>query len=236
MIKTALKTICVHPMFGHAIAKPAMIRLSYTALADYMTSSAHTQRKTLFDYKYPDEDEPTAKRLYYREARQAIRAYHVGKHPENWLEEQAISLADTAAIAHSTQAASRLKSNARTLKSYSEHYSSTDLTLLPHFSGTVLYGDVQIRIVADLHAKEKKSEKIIRLDHSKDAPDQKYCSVVTQLMYEAACAAGLQLPTSSFVVRHVASRTDYKGARAGARILKDISASCANIEATWAAL
>lgn len=213
-----------------------MIRLSYTALADYMTSSAHSQRKTLFDYKYPDEDEPRAKRLYYREARQAIRAYHVGEHSDSWLEEQAVSLAETAAIAHSPQAASRLRSNSRTLYSYARHYTSTELTLLPHFSGVLNIGNVEVRIIADLHATVRNSEKVIRLDHSRDNPDPKYCSIVTQLMYEAACAHELVLPTSAFIVRHIASRRDFKGARVGARILKDITASCANIEAIWAAL
>jgi hypothetical protein len=209
------------------------IRLSYTALADFMTASPSTQRKTLLDYKYPDEDEPKAKRLYYREARDTIRAYHTGKKDQQWMQEAATRLADLAANTQSKPSAARLKNNSRTLNAYARGYQSSQIALDSPFKGELAFGNVSIRISADLHGIERRKEKIIRLDYSKIAPDTKYCSVVAQLMYEAAVAAGLTLPASAFVIRHIESCSDFAPARKGARLLRDITATCENIEGIW---
>jgi hypothetical protein len=87
-----------------------------------------------------------------------------------------------------------------------------------------------------LFGSENGKQKIIRLDHAKEIPDARYCAVVAQLMYEAASSAGISLPTSSFVVRHIESRTDYAPARKGARVLKDVMATCENINGIWGTL
>lgn len=210
-----------------------MIQLSYTALADFMISTPAAQRKTLIDYKYPDEDEPVAKRLYYREARDAIRAYHNGQKSIDWMQESAARLADLAANNPSKPAATRLKNNSRSLTAYAGSYDSDQIQLAAPFKGQLNFGNVSIRINADLHGVERKREKVIRLDYSKDTPDSRYCTVVAQLMYEAATAAGLILPTSAFVIRHIESHTDFAPARKGARVLRDITATCENIEGIW---
>jgi hypothetical protein len=213
-----------------------MIQLSYTAIADFILASPTVQRKTLRDYKYPDEDEPLAKRLYYREARDSIRAYHNGTKEPEWLQEQSDRLAQLADLNPKTPAKVRLKNNARTLLAYSRHYEGNQLSLSQPFKGTLSYGPVTIRVNPDLFAEEKAKHKIIRLDHSRDTPDPKYCTIVAQLMYEAALSSGLSLPASAFVVRHIESRTDYSPARKGARVLKDVMATCENIVGIWTML
>lgn len=211
----------------------SMIQLSYTALADFMTSSPTIQRKTLLDYKYPDEDEPKAKRLYYREARDAIRAYHTGSKTPEWMQEMAAKLADLAANNTSKPAAARLNNNSRALTAYARGYGSDQIDLGTPFKGILTFGNVSIRISADLHGTERKKEKIIRLDYSKVSPEPRYSAIVTQLMFEAALAGGLVLPTSAFVVRHIESRSDFALARKGARVMRDIMATCENIAGIW---
>lgn len=211
----------------------SLIRISYTALADFMNSSPAAQRKTLSDYKYPDEDEPKAKRLYYREARNTINAYHEGAKSPDWMLEAAASLADLAANNQSRATANRLANNARALTAYARSYDADQIKLAEAFKGSLAFGNVEIRVNADLHGLEKTKEKIIRLDYSKEAPDARYCAVVAQLMYESALAAGLSLPTSAFVVRHIESKQDFAPARKGARLLRDITATCENIEGIW---
>jgi len=211
----------------------SLIRISYTALADFMNSSPTAQRKTLFDYKYPDEDEPKAKRLYYREARNTISAYHEGAKSPEWMQEAAARLADLAANNQSRATATRLTNNARALTAYARAYEADQIKLTQAFKGTLAFGNVEIRINADLHGLEKNKEKIIRLDYGKETPDAHYCAIVTQLMYESALATGLTLPTSAFVVRHIESKQDFAPARKGARLLRDITATCENIEGIW---
>lgn len=210
-----------------------MIQLSYTALAEFMTASPTIQRKTLIDYKYPDEDEPRAKRLYYRESRDAIRAYHHGSKSNEWLEESAARLADLAANSDSKPSAVRLKNNARALAAYARHYDSSQIQLSQPFKAQLTFGEISVRINPDLHGFERKREKVIRLDYSKEALDPRYCTIVAQLMYEGALAGGLDLPTSAFIIRHIESRTDFAPARKGARISRDIMATCENIEGIW---
>lgn len=213
-----------------------MIKLSFHALADFMSSSPAKQRKTLFDYKYPDEDEPTAKRLYYRESRDAIRGYHAGSKDSEWLEDKASRLEDLASVNPSKPASVRLKSNSRALRAYARNYDSDAIILSDPFKGSLTYGDIVISVNTDLRGIERKKEKIIRLDYSRDEPDAKYCSIAAQIMFEAACEADIDLPTSAFVIRHIESRTDYTPARKGARILRDIEATCENIQAIWQTL
>jgi hypothetical protein len=61
-----------------------MIKIGVKGLAKFMTSTAAAQRKVLQDYKFPDEDEPKAMRLYYGEAVDSIRTYHGRELPVDW--------------------------------------------------------------------------------------------------------------------------------------------------------
>lgn len=210
-----------------------VIPISFTALADFMTASAVTQRKTLLDYKYPDEDEPRAKRLYYREAREAIQAYHSGAKEAEWLQTQADRLAQMADLSPNPRTKTRLANNARVLVAYAKHYDGKSLLLRPPFHGELRYGNILVRVNPDLHGTEHGRVRVIRLDFSKRTPDRKYSTIVVQLMYEAAAARGLALPTSAFIVRHIESRTNFSGARKGAKLMRDITATCENIEGIW---
>jgi hypothetical protein len=216
-------------------ARP-LIRVSCKMVADYMSSTPSKQRKTLAEYKYPDEDEATAKRVYYREARDAVRTYHSGTKSSEWLSEQGDKLADLAALAQRGPTRTRLNSNARTIADYAGHYSSAHIKELERFRGIVTYGRIQIKVTPDLVGIERSRKKFVRLEHGREEPTPRYAAVMCQLMYEAAMAAGLDLPTSAFVVRHIGGRKDFAAARKGARLLSDIDATCRNIEGIWETL
>ena len=126
--------------------------------------------------------------------------------------------------------------NARTITDYAKHYGSGEILDLEAFVGTVEYGRVQIRISPDLVGVVKGRKKFIRLEHGKDEPNPRYCSVMCQLMYMAALERGLELPVSDFIVRQIAGKKDFATARNGARLVADIDATCRNIEGIWETL
>ena len=215
----------------------ALIKLTYAGVADFMASTPTKQRKILTEYKYPDEDEPRAKVLYYREARDLISAYHNGKKENVWLEEQAIRLSEMAALEPKKSARrTRLENNSRTLLDYSRNYKSTSCDILPQFSHKLEIEGVLISVFPELHIIERKKEKLVKLDFGKKPHDDHYNKVSCQILYLAALSSGLELPSNAMAVRHIATKTDFKKARAAARVENDIEATCGNISAIWGAL
>jgi hypothetical protein len=60
-----------------------VIRISVKGLAKFIEGGPSAQRRVLREYKYPDEDEPSAMRLYYRDATDRIYAFHKNSHDTN---------------------------------------------------------------------------------------------------------------------------------------------------------
>jgi hypothetical protein len=211
-----------------------MIKLTYSGVADFMASTPSKQRKILTEYKYPDEDESRAKIFYYREARESIVAYHKGKKSNSWLEQQGTRLGEMAALEDRNSARrSRLQNNSRTILDYSRNYNSDSCQILDQFSQKLLIGGVVISVYPELHVTERNREKMIKLDFGKNAHNDDYNRISCQLLLMAATEAGFDLPSSSFGVRHIATKSDIRKGRVGARLEKDIEATCNNIAAIW---
>lgn len=209
-----------------------MKKLSIKGLADFMTASASRQRSILREYKYPDEDEPRAKRLYYREARDRVAVLHkVGHHP-SWLATQASEL-DQLAANSSSRAKTRLRHNARGLRAYAQHFALKPYSLLDDLSLRLAFGDVVITVVPDLHVKEGAAERIIKLDFSVGAPESAQIKIISQAMFEAAVKSKLSLQAADVLYLDVERGVVHKGAKLGARMARDIEAACQNLSAIW---
>jgi len=209
-----------------------MIKLSLKGFADFMNAGAAKQRTILRQYKYPDEDEARAKIIYYREARDRICAYHKACEHPDWFETQAAGLAILAASS-GKHARSRLNHNARALLQYREHFAERKYQVLDEVVLRYSVGEVTISVVPDLHVIEDGSEKIIKLEFSKNQPLDRFVKIVSQVMFQSAADAGLDLPSSSVLYMDVPRNKTYKGARAKARLIRDVEATCRNISALW---
>jgi hypothetical protein len=201
-------------------------------LADYMTASASRQRVILRQFKYPLEDESRAKILYYREARDRIFAYHKADRGRDWLTNEA-SVLEALARASGGRTGQRLRHNARAISSYATNFSSRQFEILKDLSLNLAKAGVRISAIPDLHVTEGKRAKIIKLDFSKDPPPLQLVRVVSQVMLEASDAAGLGLTGSAVLYLDVPRGAEYRAARSGSRIARDIEASCATIAAVW---
>lgn len=209
-----------------------MIKISVRGLAKFMTASPAAQRKVLHDYKYPDENEPSAMRLYYKDATDRIKAYHRSSHDRDWLRAKVIDLSQLARLTPG-RAGTRLRHNARALTAYEKYFADWQLIPLSQLRLRLDVGDVTVTVTPDLHALERKRVKLVKLDFSTSAPNDTAVKIVSQIMFEAAKGRLQSLSSSSIVYIDVTRGHEYKGARAGARTLREIEAACANIENIW---
>ncbi|MGE0142105.1 MAG: hypothetical protein AB7I19_11990 [Planctomycetota bacterium] len=207
-------------------------RFSIKGLADFMAANAVKQRKIIRDYKYPDEDEAHAKIIYYRAARDVVTAYHLATKNRLWLDAEAAALR---ALAEASPGMTRirLENNARAIEEYAKHFSGRKFEILSDISLELVYGDVTITVRPDIHVRENGTEKIIKLEFSKDEPEKKIRDVISQGMFEAAVAKGMKLGSKQVLYLDVARGKEHKGARLGARLAREIAASCANMSSIW---
>lgn len=210
-------------------------RFTIKGLADYMASSAVKQRSIIRAYKYPDEDEAHAKVIYYREAREVVMAYHLARKNRQWLDAEASGLLAFAAASRGMTKV-RLENNARAISDYARNFSGRQFEILPDVSLELIYGDVTITVRPDLHVRENGQEKIVKLEFAKDEPEKKVQDVISQGMFEAATAGNMNLGSKQVLYLDVARGKEHRGARLGAKLAKEIAASCANISSIWSAI
>lgn len=209
-----------------------MIRLTLSGLAKYMTSAPARQRTILRDFKYPNEDEALAKRLYYREAQEHIVAFHRNARDREWLLERAQQLAFLAEM-NGGRSGIRLRHNVRALRQYARNFCDRDFEVLDPLRLSLEYGQVRISVVPDLHVREKGKEKIIKLDFAVDVPSADAIRIASQCLFESSRGVVEDLTSSSALYLDIARGVEHRGARAGARTLADITAACETIAAIW---
>ncbi|MGO9411156.1 MAG: hypothetical protein ACLQCB_10440 [Spirochaetia bacterium] len=209
-----------------------MIKLSLKGFADFMSAGPAKQRTILWQYKHPDEDEARAKIVYYREARDRIAAYHKHGEEPGWLDAQANGIA-TLAAGNSGQTRVRLGHNARALTQYRQHFAHREYEVLGDLTLHYTVDDVTITVAPDLHVREKGAEKIIKFEFGKNAPSDRLVKILSQVMFQAAEDSGLGLPSSSVLYVDVPRNKIHKGARTGARMARDLEATCQMISAVW---
>ncbi len=209
-----------------------MIQISLKGLAKFMNASAAGQRKALHDYKFPAE-EGQAQAKYYRDARNAISKYHEQKHPESWLLQKAADLLLDAQAAPKPQIATRLRNNARAIKSYAAYFPPGLYEVLSDVKLALNFGNVLVTVNPDLRVRERGKEKLLKLDFATDEPDATLITIISQAMLEAALADGMELSSSQVLYVDVPRGVRHKGARLGARMRTNIEAACQNIAAIW---
>lgn len=209
-----------------------MKKLSIKGLAEFMIASPSRKRTILRHYKYPAEDEPKAKILYYRDARERIVAYHAGGHDREWLLEEVKRLQILTSLS-SGQSKTRLSHNVRALRAYLRNFSGFSFEVLDDVLLNLQFGDVVITVRPDLHIIEKQREKIVKLEFGKAEPSKLMIKIISQGMFESTEIEGMNLQSSDVLFLDVPRGKRYKGARMGSRIRRDIEATCEMIDAIW---
>jgi len=208
-----------------------MVKISVKGLAKFMTSTPANQRKVLRDYKHPDP-EGNVQRVYYKEARDAILSYHKHGHDKRWLTSKARQLADQGTLLGG-RAGKRFQHNARGLRGYAHYFADRRFELLAALRLQYSAAGVRISVTPDLHVVERRLEKVIKLEFSKEEPDPTVIRIINQAMFEAATAHGLDVTSSGVLVLDVPRGHVHKGARMGSRMKRELEAACQNIATLW---
>ena len=74
---------------------------------------------------------------------------------------------------------------------------------------------------------------LVYFDSGAYTPDGKHSKIISQVMYEAALANNLDLPSNGILYQDVPRGMTHKGARAGARTNKEHAAACQTISDIW---
>ncbi len=209
-----------------------MKQISIKGLAEFMAAGPSKQRTVVRRYKYPREDEARAMRIYYREARDVVEAHHRRGNGSSWLLDEATRLA-TLSDYLTGRSRTRLRHNVRGLRAYEAHFAGRPFEVLRGISAPLIFGDVRISVVPDLHVREGKNERVIKLEFGVNPPSDSEVKVISQLMFEAVHKAGLPLPAAGVLYLDVQRGKEHRGARAGSRMKSDIEAACKTISNIW---
>ena len=170
--------------------------------------------------------------IYYREARDRIGVFHSAGYDVAWLNQEAGRL-QLFAEASQGMRRTRLRHNGRALRSYARHFGKKKFRVLDDLRMSLIYGDVAITVIPDLHVMEGTQERIIKLELADKQPKPELFKILSQCMLEASDAIGLGIPSSSILVYDVSRGSVHKLARSGARTATDIANACLNISAIW---
>jgi hypothetical protein len=210
-----------------------MKKITLKGLADYVTANDLRRQRIVKEYKYPKDDEPRAKILYYKEAKDRIRRYHglanVG--PE-WLATKATELEAESALRFD-RGRTRLKHNARALRAYARNFAARTFEVCDDKNLVLKFGDITIGAKPDMVVVERGKTKLVRFDFSEKEPEPKLFKVLAQGTFEAALAAGIDVPSSCVLILDVPRGREYRGARMGARMRREMEAACQGLSAIW---
>jgi hypothetical protein len=210
----------------------AQIQLSIKGLAKYMTAGPARQRKILEDFKFDTEGKAQA--AYYREARSIIKRFHREQLPASILETEAAALAAGAQNTSVPQIATRLKNNARAVKSYRDFFGHREYVILPDLQFALAFGGVQVTVNPDLHVRDCGTEKFLKLEFSSDEPDKAVVKIICQALLEAVNQSEDHNVTPSQLLYVDVPRCNlHNGAKIGAMTQRNIEAACQNIAAIW---
>lgn len=206
-----------------------MIRMSLKGLAKFMLASDSGKRTILRNYKYPSP-EAQIQALYYREARDFIKAFYKNNHPREWLRQEADKLQVLSNEATDITAV-RLKHNARALQQYEEHFGDRRFEILKDQKLQLAIGPLVVSILPDLHVRERGNEELIKLEFSQTEPDARVVRILTQVMSEAVNQSLLG-DIDVFLI-DVPRAKVYRGSKTGIRMTRELSDASDNIAAIW---
>jgi hypothetical protein len=208
------------------------IKLSVKGLAQFMTAGPVRQRSVLRSQKFPSKQENVAIIVYYGEARRAIETYHESDNDPATLVSAVDKLSKKEAGA-SGQSAVRLNHNIRGIQTYLTHFGGKKFSILESPKIKYVRKSVTISAMPDLFVIEAGARKMIKLDFSEKAPDERVITIVLQVMYEAAIMAGLKIKPKDVVYLDVVRNQQHGGAKLRSSLKKEVDAACDNIEALW---
>ena len=211
-------------------------RITLTDFVKFMMASSSQQRTILRRHKYEDDVEGVAIRKYYREAYNTLHRFYRGDHPPAWLSNQADFLAATSAPP-TPRARARIDHNIHSIRRFEMCFGNRKIEgISPGPMLSYSHDGLVVKVYTDVFGSEGRYDRLIKFHFADSKNPEQFSKIVCQIMFEAACDAGHIISSSAVRVWDRYSCEEYKLARVGARMKKDIEATCTAIVALWETL
>ena len=211
-------------------------KISLTDFVKFMMASSSQQRTILRRHKYEDDVEGVAIRKYYREAYNTLHRFYRGNHPPAWLSGQA-DLVAASSTPPTPRGQARIDHNVDSIRQFEACFGNRKID--GRSPGPMLsysHDNLIVKVYTDIFGTEGRFDRSIKFHFADSKDPEQFAKIVCQVMFEAACNAGYVISSSAVRVWDRYSCKEYKLARVGARIRKDIEAACTAIVALWETL
>jgi hypothetical protein len=177
-----------------------MIPISMRGFAEVSSAPPAAKQKVLKKYKNSKSGESKGRSNYYVAAISTIKRYHRSDDKQIILSKIAEleTLADSEA---NTRARSKLRSNARALKSYLQYFGNRSLTIRPGKRLYYYHRDLAISAQPDIVAEEAGKLVLIKLNASGKSHDGGMVALLLHALHEAAILQ--HLPVSARGVEYL---------------------------------
>jgi hypothetical protein len=211
----------------NTVEKPT---LPVYGIAEYSTASPYKQMQVLADYKYPERGVPRAS--YYRDARETIRRFHgAGEDPEV-IRATLRSLDNSLRAGRREYEATRVRNNARVLRSYLRHRSDRRYQLRRVGRTSMAIGGVTVHTNPDLLAVEAGALKLIKFDFGEKPPSDRFGGIVAECLYRGAQEARMDVKPSNVTLCSIEADREWR-ARPSVQRWRNITATCRQIAMLW---
>lgn len=121
---------------------------------------------------------------YYREARSAIKTYHIGRHDDEWLASKAESVRELIESKNTSQAKARLNLNHVAIINYlNSEFRKRNLVIASMETIMLPIDNLVISSMADFRVFEDSRDNFIKLDYTKSLPSKECIQAILSCMY-----------------------------------------------------
>jgi len=208
-----------------------MLKISMKTLTNFMAKSTISRKTLVKNLKYP-KSENKIPIVYYQKALSSIKKFHKDNLDVTFLQNQIKKIIKEADIAEKQGTKKWLMLNAVAIEHYIEFFSNKKYEILAMHRIASVFNNVVVSSTPDLYVKEREQHKLIKLDFSKDEPDEDIPAIITHLMFEAQNLLGLGISPKNIVYMDVFRGNEYP-LRISKDLLNNITSACDDFESIW---
>ena len=206
-------------------------KIAMKSFAEFVSGTESAKARILRGYKFPDE-EGMAMAKYYWPAKSTISEFHNGKHETAWLLMKALEM-ESGAMTPSKPLRTKLLNNARSVKSYAEHFGGHHYEVLGNVKLPFTINGVSINVTPDMHVADGGVEIYLKFSFSKSKLKHDYVRTMLACMSYGLHANLHDDNPEVIALIDVPRGTVHRGLRVTDVLVGEIICQCEELEKVW---
>lgn len=206
-------------------------KIPMTSFSEFVSGTESKKAQILRRYKFPNE-EGKAMAMYYGPAKSAISAFHHDKHVSEWLWTKALEL-DQKAMTTSKSLRTKMINNARSVRSYAEHFGGNHYDVLGNVKLPFTLSGVAINVTPDMHVADEGGDKFLKFSFTKDKLKHDYVRAMLACMSYGLYVNLNDSNPDAIAFVDVPRGVIYKGLIITDSLVDEIRGNCDELEKTW---